>query len=260
MTQTTKEQEKRVTKNLKSLHDLLKKQKKISTRTEFLSFVEKAISENPLVRDFLSSGGRMGVFEPDFKEIFDSGKNPYTIDAGKTKTRADIIHAKEKIDNISIDLKYSNTVGQTKMYMTQYFSPGICSDRFHGYVRLSMPIECDGAVPIECDGGACGGPCGPCALDYVETLPLSSDHDGGAGQPNGVPAPAPEPDAVNPDSPDEVVPAPKPVPEPGHHDSPDGAGTINHEPGRAPDGADQPESRVGDAMRTSGSANPSTYA
>ena len=143
---TIREQEKRVTKTLKSLHDLLKKQKKISTRAEFLSFVEKAILENALVIDFLLSGGRMGVFEADYKEIFDSSKSPYTKDAGETKTRADIILAKEKRDNIYIDSKYSNTVGQTKIYMTQYFSPGICSDLFHGYVRLSMPIECNVAV------------------------------------------------------------------------------------------------------------------
>ncbi len=211
---STSEKKKSVTKTLKSLHDLLKKQKKISTRTEFLSFVEKAISENTLVRDFLLSGGRIGVFEADYKEIFDSGKNPYTKDAGKTKTRADIIHAKEKIDKIYIDSKYSNTVGQTQMYMTQYLSPGICSDRFHGYVRLSMPIECDGAVPIECYGAdgakACGGICGPCYLaDSVEPLPLSSDHDGGAGQPNAVPAAPLCPPAVPADdAPAGVLPAP----------------------------------------------------
>ena len=145
MTQSIKEQQKRVTKTLKSLHDLLKQQKKISTRAEFLRFVDKAISENSLVRDFLLRGGRMGVFEADLKEIFDSKKSPYIKDAGKEKARTDIIHAKEQRDNIYMDSKFSNTVGQTTMYMTQYFSPGICSDLFHGYVRLSMPIECDGA-------------------------------------------------------------------------------------------------------------------
>ena len=212
---STSEKKKSVTKTLKSLHDLLKKQKKISTRTEFLSFVEKAISENPLVRDFVLSDGRMNVFEADYKEIFDSGKNPYTKDAGETKIRADIIYAKEKIDKISIDSKYSNTVGQTQMYMTQYLSPGICSDRFHGYVRLSMPIECDGAVPVVgCANGsrACGGICGPCYLaNSVEPLPLSSDHDGGAGQPNAVPAVPLCPAAVPADdAPAGVLPASMP--------------------------------------------------
>ena len=174
MTQTIREQQKHVTKTLKSLHDLLKQQKKISTRAEFLRFVEKAISENPLVRDFLSRGGRMGVFEADFKEIFDSGKNPYTKDRGNTKTRADIIHAKEKIDKIYMDSKYSNTVGQTTMYMTQYFSPGICSDLFHGYVRLSMPIECDGAA-VPAAPAVPAGPDVPAprAKDSVDDFPES---------------------------------------------------------------------------------------
>ena len=145
-TMTQKKTQKSVIKTLKTLHDYLKAQKNISTRTAFLRFVEKASSENPLVRDFLLRGGRMGVFEADYKEIFDSGKTPSTKDAGETKTRADIIHAKEKIDKLSIDLKYSNTVGTTMMYMTQYFEPGICSDLFHGYVRLSLPIRCDSTV------------------------------------------------------------------------------------------------------------------
>ena len=173
---TQKKTQKSVIKTLKTLHDYLKAQKNISTRTEFLRFVEKASSENPLVRDFLLRDGRMGVFEPDFTEIFDSGKTPYTKDAGKTKTRADIIHAKTAIDKISIDSKYSNTVGQMKMYITQYFSPGICSDRFHGYVRLSMPIECDGAVEP--------APAAILPNPNVKPRPLRSDLDGGAGQPN----------------------------------------------------------------------------
>ena len=174
MTQITREHKKRVTKTLKSLHDLLKQQKRISTRAEFLRFVEKAISENSLVTDFLLRGGRMGVFEADFKEIFDSKKDPYTKDRGKTKTRADIIHAKEKRDKIYMDSKFSNTVGQTTMYMTQYFSPGVCSDLFHGYVRLSMPIECDGAA-VPAAPAVPAGPDVPAprAKDSVDDFPES---------------------------------------------------------------------------------------
>ena len=95
---TQKKTQKSVIKALKTLHDSLKAQKNISTRAEFLIFVEKAITENPLVRDFVLSGGRMGVFEPYYKEIIHSGRTPYNQKAGETKARNDILHANNEID------------------------------------------------------------------------------------------------------------------------------------------------------------------